>query len=77
MTTFLCAVQRSGYILQKLCDVFAAALGPGPGIGVVVEGGGHDVVLGLHSGLPTLGVVIMRHVKPGVETHAHTHTWTD
>lgn len=61
-----------GYLLQKLGDVFAAAFGPGPGVGVVVEGGGHDVVLGLHAGLPTLGVVIMWHVKPGVEIHTHT-----
>lgn len=63
-----------GHLLQKLGDVFAAALGPGPGVGVVVEGGGHDVVLRLHAGLPTLGVVIMRHVEPAVETHTHTHT---
>lgn len=63
---------EGGYLLQKLGDVFAAALGPGPGVGVVVEGGGHDVVLGLHAGLPTLGVVIVRHIKPGEETRAHT-----
>lgn len=62
------------YLLQKLCDVFAAALGPGPGVGVVVQGGGHDVVLGLHAGLSTLWVVIVRHVKPGEEKNTRTHT---
>lgn len=53
------------YILQELCDVLAAALGPRPGIGVIVESGGHDVVLVLHSRLPAHRAVIMRHVEPG------------
>lgn len=57
------------YLLQKLSDVLAAALGPGPGTGVVVEGGRHDVILVLYACLPAFGVVIMGHVEPGEHTH--------
>lgn len=53
------------HLLEKLCDVLAAALGPGPGIGVIVEGRSHDVILLLHACLPALWVVIVRHVEPG------------
>lgn len=64
------------HLLEKLGDVLAAALGPGPGIGVVVEGGSHDVVLVLHACLPALWVVVVRHVEPGAgrdKGHTHTH----
>lgn len=56
---------RSGrYLLQKLGDVLATTLGPGPGAGVVVEGGRHHVILVLHACLPAFGVVIVGHVEP-------------
>lgn len=42
-------LERKWHLLEKLCDVLAAALGPGPGVGVVVEGGSHDMVLVLHA----------------------------
>ncbi len=55
------------HLLEEIRDVFAAAFGPGPGAGVVVEGRGHDVVLMLDSRLAALRTVVMRHVEP--ETH--------
>lgn len=55
------------HLLEEIRDVFAAAFGPGPGAGVVVEGRGHDVVLMLDSCLAALRTVVMRHVEP--ETH--------
>lgn len=54
-----------GDLLQELRDVLAAAFGPGPRVGVVVEGGSHDVILALHASLPALWVVVVRHVEPG------------
>lgn len=68
---------ESRYLLQKLCDVFAAALGPGPRVGVIVESGCHDMILVLHACLSTLGVVIMRHVEPGAQKERDTHTQGD
>lgn len=59
-------VELGGNLLQELRDVLAAALGPGPRVGVVVEGRSHDVILPLHASLPALGVVVVRHVEPGV-----------
>ena len=57
------------YLLQKLGDVLAAALGPEPRAGVVVERGRHDVELVLDARLLALWVVIMGHVEPGPETY--------
>lgn len=57
-----------GNLLQELRDVLAAALGPGPRVGVVVEGRSHDMILALHASLPALGVVVVRHVEPGAES---------
>lgn len=65
------------HLLQKLGDVLAAALGPGPRVGVIVEGGSHDVVLVLHACLPAFWVVIVRHVEPGTGREKGTHTQGD
>lgn len=62
---------RWGYLLQELRDVLAAAFGPGPRVGVVVEGGSHDVILALHASLPALWVVVVRHVEPGAGREGH------
>lgn len=51
-------------VLEELRDVFPAAFGPHPGVGVVVEGGGHHMLLILNPILLTLVAVIMGHVKP-------------
>lgn len=52
------------YVLEELGDVFSAAFGPHPGVGVVVERGGHHVLLDLNPVLFTLVTVIMGHVEP-------------
>lgn len=57
------------YILEELCDVLAAALGPRPGVCVMVESGSHDMILVLHAGLPTFGVIVMRHVESVRKRH--------
>lgn len=43
--------------------MFAAAFGPGPGAGVVVQDRSHDVELVLYSVLSALWTVVMRHVE--------------
>lgn len=60
-----------GNLLQELRDVLAAAFGPGPRVGVVVEGRSHDVILALHASLPALWVVVVRHVEPGAGRETH------
>lgn len=52
------------YVLEELCDVFSAAFGPHPGVGVVVECGGHHMLLNFNPVLFTLITVIMGHVEP-------------
>lgn len=52
------------YVLEELCDVFSAAFGPHPGIGVVVERWGHHMLLNLNPILFTLITVIMGHIEP-------------
>lgn len=59
-------------ILEELGDVFSAAFGPHPGVGVVVECGSHDVLLSLNTILFTLVTVVMGHVEPA-EHSAYKH----
>lgn len=59
-------------VLEELGDVFSAAFGPHPGVGVVVECGGHDVLLSLNTVLFTLVTVVMGHVEPA-EHNAYKH----
>lgn len=67
-----CVYNRQ-YVLEELCDVFLAAFGPHPGVGVVVEGGGHHVLLNLNTVLFTLITVVMGHVEPA-EHNVYMHT---
>lgn len=66
-------VYNGMYLLEELCDVFSAAFGPHPGVGVVVECRGHDVLLNLNTVLFTFVTVIMGHVEPA-EHNVHMHT---
>lgn len=52
-------------ILEELCDVLPATLGPHPRVCVVVERGSHHVLLHFDAVLLALVAVIMRHVEPG------------
>lgn len=53
-------------ILEELCDVLPATLGPHPRVCVVVERGSHHVLLHFDAVLLALVAVIVRHVEPGV-----------
>lgn len=66
-------IYNGQYVLEELCDVFSAAFGPHPWVGVVVECGGHDVLLNLNPVLFALITVVMGHVEPA-EPNAHTRT---
>lgn len=52
-------------ILEELCDVLPATLGPHPRVCVVVERGSHHVLLHFDAVLLALVAVIVRHVEPG------------
>lgn len=52
-------------ILEELCDVLPATLGPHPRVGVVVERGSHHVLLHFDAVLLALVAVVVRHVEPG------------
>lgn len=52
-------------ILEELCDVLPATLGPHPRVRVVVERGSHHVLLHFDAVLLALVAVIVRHVEPG------------
>lgn len=54
-------------VLEELCDVLPATLGPHPRICIVVKCGSHHMLLNLNSILFTLVAVVMRHVEPGRE----------
>lgn len=54
-------------ILEELCDVLPATLGPHPRVCVVVKCGSHHMLLNLNSILFTLVTVVMRHVEPSRE----------
>lgn len=43
-------------------------------MGVIVEGGSHDVILVLHAHLFALWVVIVRHVEPETERERDTQS---
>lgn len=55
-------------ILEELCDVLPATLGPHPRVCVVVKCGSHHMLLNLNSILLTLITVVMRHVEPNKES---------
>lgn len=63
--------RRVDDLLQELCDVLPAALGPHPGVGVVVEGGGHHMLLDLRAVLLTLVAVVVGHVEPDSRKPSH------
>lgn len=54
-------------ILEELCDVLPATLGPHPRVCVVVQCGSHHVLLNLNPILFTLVTVVVRHVEPSRE----------
>lgn len=63
-----------GYLLQKLCDVLAAAFGPGPRARFVVEDRRHDAVLVLHARFHAFGVVVVGHVEAATQQRNRKHT---
>lgn len=68
-----CGKVTGSHVLEELGDVFPAAFGPHPGVGVVVECGGHDVLLNLNTVLFTLVTVVVGHVEPaGHNAYMHT-----